>query len=117
MTIQQIKERLEREHPHQYDDKAVIEWVNDVERDVAMWLRTFEGVITEDAEQHNALTDEVMLNEPDIYVEYLIARISLANEEFDRYNTHSQLFDARYTEWRERYLRAHQPINRGTFKL
>lgn len=117
MTIQEIKDRLDREHPHQYGDEALIAWVNDVDRDVSMWLRPFEGLITEDAEQHDELDDEVMLNEPDVYVEYIISRIALANEEYDRYNNHSAIFNARYTEWKERYLRAHEPINRGTFKL
>lgn len=117
MTIQDIKTRLNREHPHQYDDAALFAWINDVERDIAMFFRPFEGVVTEDAEQHTALTDEVMLNEPDIYVEYLISKIALANEEYDRYNAHAALFDARYTEWKERYIRSHEPINRGTYKI
>ena len=117
MTIQDIKNRLTELHPNQYSDNMIIAWVNDVERDVSMFLRPFEGIITEESEKHDALTDEVMLEEPDIYVEYLISRICLANEEYDRYNNHAALFEARYTEWKDRYLRAHEPINRGTFKL
>lgn len=117
MTIQDIKNRLAEVHPHQYSDPMIIAWVNDVERDVSMFLRPFEGIITEESEKHDALTDEVMLEEPDVYVEYLISRICLANEEYDRYNNHAALFDARYTEWKERYLRAHTPIYAGKFKI
>lgn len=117
MTIREIKRRLDREFPHQYGDDALIDWVNDVDRDVSMFFRPFEGLIAEDTEQHDDLDDEVMLNEPDIYVEYAVSRIALANEEYDRYNNHAALFAARYAEWKERYLRAHEPINRGTFKL
>ncbi len=117
MTIQDIKTRLEKEHPNQYDDELIISWINDVERDIAMFLRTFEGIISEESEQHDALSDEVMLNEIDIYTEYVICRICLSNEEYDRYNNHAKIFDATYTDWKERYLRAHEPINRGTFKL
>lgn len=117
MTIADIKERLEKEHPNQYDDDLLIQWVNDVERDIAMFLRTFEGIITEESEEHDELTDDVMLNEPDLYTEYIICRVCLANEEYDRYNNHASLYDARLTDWKERYMRAHEPINKGTFKL
>ena len=117
MTIQDIKDRLDAEHPHQYGDDILIEWINDIERDISMFLRTFEGIITETSEKHDALTDDVMLEEPDIYVQYLICRICLANEEYDRYNVHTDIYNARLTDWKERYLRAHEPINRGTFKL
>lgn len=117
MTIQDIITRLEKEHPHQYDEDQVISWVNDVERDIAMFLRLFEGIIAEDSEMHDIPQDDVMLNEIDIYVEYIIARICLANEEYDRYNNHAAIFDQRLHEWKARYLRAHEPINRGTFRL
>lgn len=113
MTIQDIKNRVDREHPNQYTDDDIIAWVNDVERDVSMWLRPYEGIITEDAEQHSTLTDEVMLNEPDVYCEYVVSRICLANEEYDRYNVHSNLFNTRFTEFKERYIRSHRPIAAG----
>ena len=117
MTIQEIKSRLNEVHPHQYPDSMIIAWVNDVERDISMYLREFEGIITEESEQHSSLNDEVMLNEPDIYVEYLISRICLANEEYDRYNNHAAIFQARYSEWKDRYIRAHQPLFKGTYKI
>lgn len=117
MTIQDIKNRLAEVHPHQYSDPMIIAWVNDVERDISMYLRMFDGLAADESVRHDELTDEVMLEEPDIYVEYLISRICLANEEYDRYNNHAALFDVRYAEWKDRYLRAHEPINRGTFKL
>ena len=116
MTIQDIKDRLNREHPNQYTNDDIIAWVNDVERDISMWLRTFEGIITEESEQHSELTDEAMINEPDVYVEYIISRICLANEEYDRYNNHAALYNQRFTDWRERYLRAHMPIDEGGYK-
>lgn len=117
MTVQDIKTRLEAEHPHQYNEKMLVEWINDVERDIAMFLRTFEGIITEDSEHRIDYQDEVTLNEPDLYVQYLISRICLANEEYDRYNSHAALYNARFTDWKERYIRAHEPISRGTYKL
>lgn len=117
MTIQDIKDRLVKEHPNQYDDELIISWVNDVERDIAMFLRLFEGIITEDSEQHDDLSDDVMLNEIDIYTEYIICRICLSNEEYDRYNNHVKIYDAMYTDWRERYIRAHEPISSGGFKI
>lgn len=117
MTIQDIKNRLEKEHPHQYDDEILISWINDVEREIAMFLRLFEGIITEESEQHDALTDDVMLNEIDIYTEYVISRICMSNEEYERYSVHADFHNALMTAWKERYLRAHEPINRGTFKI
>ena len=117
MTIQEIKDRLSEEHPHQYKDKMIIEWVNDVERELSMFLRPYEGIYAETTEKHDDLSDTVMLEETDLYVQYLIARICLANEEYDRYNTHSDFYNARLQDWKDRYIRAHEPINRGTFKL
>ncbi len=117
MTVQEIKDRLSEEHPNQYSDTMILAWINDVERDLSMFLRPFEGIIAESAEKHDAMTDEVMLEEPDVYVQYLISRICLANEEYDRYNIHAEMYNARISDWKERYLRAHEPINRGTFKL
>ena len=117
MTIQDIIDRVEIEHPHQYSDEAIIAWVNDVERDIFMWLRTFEGIITEESEKHSSVDEAVMLNEPDLYAEYVVSRICLANEEYDRYNNHSALYNARMTDWKERYLRAHVPICKGKFLI
>ena len=117
MTVQEIKDRLSEEHPNQYKDETIIAWINDVERDISMFLRTFEGIITESSEKHDALTDDVMLEEPDLYVQYLISRICNANEEYDRYNAHADLYNQRLADWKERYIRAHEPINRGTYKL
>ncbi len=117
MTIQDIKNRLNKEHPNQYDDELIISWINDVERDIVMFLRLFEGIISEESEQHDSLTDEVMLNEIDVYTEYIICRICLSNEEYDRYNNHAAIFEQRLNEWKERYLRAHEPISRGSFKI
>ena len=117
MTIQQIKERLSEEHPNQYSDQMIITWINDVERDISMFLRTFEGIIAEKSEQHDALTDDVMLEEPDLYIQYLISRICIANEEYDRYNAHADLYNQRLTDWKERYIRAHRPMSNGAFKL
>lgn len=113
MTIQDIKDRVEIEYPNQYTDASLIMWVNDVERDISMWLRAYEGVITEESEKHTALTDSVMLQEPDLYAEYVISRICLSNEEYDRYNVHSDIYNTRMEEYRERYIRAHRPIESG----
>ena len=117
MTIQDVKDRVAREHPNQYTDADLIAWVNDVERDISMWLRTFEGIITEESEQHDALTDDVMINEPDVYAEYVISRICLANEEYDRYNNHAAIYNGSLTDWKERYLRSHMPICKGRIRI
>lgn len=113
MTIQEIKNRLSEEHPNQYGDDMLIEWINDVERDISEFLRTFDRTIAEPGEQHDELSDDVMVEEKDLYVQYLISRICMANEEYDRYNVHAELYNARLTDWKERYLRAHRPLYKG----
>lgn len=113
MTINDIKTRVDNERPNQYTSSQLIAWVNDVERDISMSLRPYEGIVTESSEQHDSLTDQVMLEEPDLYAEYVIARICLSDEEYDRYNIHAALYDERLTDWKERYIRAHRPISSG----
>lgn len=117
MTIQEIYNRLSEIHPNQYSTPLLISWVNDLEKDISVYLSLFHEPSAEPQEKLDKLSDEVTLDEPDIYVEYLISRICLANEEYDRYNTHAALFEARYSEWKDRYIREHQPINKGRFKV
>ena len=115
MTIQEIKSRLTEVHPNQYPDGMLIDWVNDVERDVCKYLKNFDD-IDRDA-MHTTLADEVLVDDPNVYVEYLISRICLANEEYDRYNNHAALYNVHIADWKDAYIRSHEPKYRGTYKI
>ena len=66
---------------------------------------------------HTLKTEEVLIDEPQIYVPYVISQICLANEEYDRYNNHAMIFQSRYQDWKDAYIRTHMPVCKGRVRL
>lgn len=48
----------------------------------------------------------------DIYEKYLSAQIDLANNEFERYNISSTVYNTAYNEFERAYNRAHTPLKK-----
>ena len=117
MTIRQIFRRVEEQFPHGYKDGLLLAWINDLERDIAEVFTHYKGTEQYTFENHTSLDEDVQIEEPQIYVPYLIAQICLANQEYDHYNNHSQIFMAKYQDWRDQYIREHMPVSQGTYKL
>lgn len=117
MTIRDISNRVNIQFPHSYENPMIIEWVNDLERAIAEVLKHYEGNEEYTFINHTDMEDEVQIDRPEIYVSWIISQICLANEEYDRYNNHAALFQAKYQDWKDEYLRTHLPINQGKFKL
>ena len=117
MTIQNILDRVQLQLPHQYPDDLMIQWVNELEKDIVEVLTHYED--TEDLEPvpHTAKTDDILIDEPQIYVPYLIAQVCLANEEYDRYNNHAMVFQSRYQDWKDSHIRTHMPVCKGRVRV
>lgn len=113
MTIQAIIDRVAEEFPHSYGTKALLAWTNDLERDIAEVLRHYIDGDEPMTEAHRITDEEVQIARPDIYVPWLISQICLANEEYDRYNNHMAIFQARYQDWKDEYSRTHRQAYRG----
>lgn len=56
-------------------------------------------------------TDELIAKAPDeiIYTYWLMAKIDLFSEEFDKYNQDNALFEEAYNTFKKRYHRQHKP--------
>ena len=117
MTIKEIFKRVEDQFPHNYTSDVLMAWLNDLERDIAEVFTHYKGTEEYTFTNHTDLDENVQIAEPQIYVPYLIAQICLANQEYDRYNNNSQIFVAKYQDWRDKYIREHMPQYRGTYKL
>ena len=117
MTIRDVFNRVSNQFPNSYGDDQFIDWINDLERSIAEVFRHYNGKEGYRFTNHESMDEEVQLERPEIYVPWVISQICLSNEEYDRYNNHAMIFQARYQDWREEYLRKHLPVNRGTWKL
>lgn len=113
MKVKDICERVSREHPHGYERPDLLAWINDLERDIAEVFTHYKGTEDYAFNEHEDMDEEVQVSEPRIYVPYVIAQICLANEEYDRYNNYSAVFEAAYQDWKDRYIREHMPKYKG----
>ncbi len=118
MTIQTVFSRLNKQFVHQYDSEILMAWINDLERDISQRFLypTFSSTPTEYTERISE-SDDLIAEDPDIYIQYLICQICLANEEYDRYNNHMAIFNQKMQEWKDWYIRTHRPVYKGKFKV
>lgn len=117
MIIRDLLDRVEKEFAHQYESDLLIAWLNELERDIEDFLSGFEGNEDHTFTPHTSVSDSLQIEEPQIYLPFLIAQVCLANEEYDRYNNHVEIFLAKYQDWKDRYIRKHMPVSRGKLKL
>ena len=117
MTVQQIADRVKTQFPHSYDDDMVLTWVNDLERVIAEVFTHYVDTASYEFTEHTKMSDTVQLARPEIYVPWVISQICLANEEYNRYNNHIAVFDGKYNDWKDEYIRTHMPVQKGRFIL
>ena len=117
MTIREIIKRVEKQFPHNYTDDVLLAWTNDLERDIAEVFTHFEDTKNYTFTNHTDIDENVQIDEPQIYVPYLISQICLANEEYDRYNNHAEIFQARYQDWKDKHIRKNKPVFKGTYRI
>lgn len=106
MTINDVFEYTEKMYPCQYESDVKLMWVNQLEKEIADFLKLFGEVETY---PHTVTTDEILIEEPDIYALYIGARADFANGEYARYNNKVAQFNAFMEEWQARYMRDHKP--------
>lgn len=123
MTIQEVIDRVDELAPNQYTDDQKMHWLTDLDGKVFHEVfRTHEpgfGMMYpfdayEDAE-HDLLIPPPYAS--DIYVNYLLSRISEANAEIQKYNLYSQLFNSEYQAFVNWFNRTHKPKSAGGWKF
>ena len=102
--------------PNQYSNNLKLTWINQLEKEIYDFLSQFEGEWDEPTE-HSLLTDDLMIDEPDIYALYIGARADFANAEYARYNNKVAQFNTFFEEWKARFLRNHKTIGRRYIRI
>lgn len=99
MTIQALIDKVKEEKPNTFTTEKILEFVNEIESDVAEQIAVdFEDYTSED------LDEELLVPAPynRLYVSYLKAQIDYANEEYPSYqlNADQHLQDfADFVNW------------------
>ena len=108
MTISELFTYTEDQFPSQYPNSLKLIWVNQLEKEITDYLLHFD----EDAEApvHTELTDDLQIDEPDIYALYIAARVDFANGEYARYNNKVAQFNTFFDDWKGRYIRNNAPL-------
>ena len=113
MNIRDIINRVNIQFPNSYDKDMILAWINDLERDIAEFFTHFKGTEDYIFTEHTSVEEEPQVQEPRIYVPYVISQVCLANEEYDRYNNHAAVFQSAYQDWKDQYIREHMPRYKG----
>lgn len=87
MTIQNLIDKVQEEKPNTFSTDKLIEFVNEIETDVAEQL----SIELEEYTSDN-LNDELLVPAPynRLYVSYLKAQIDYANEEYPSYQLNAE---------------------------
>lgn len=102
--------------PDQYSPDLKLVWVNQLEKEIYDFLKQYEGN-TEEPSPHTDLSEDTLIDEPDVYALYVSARADFANAEYARYNNKVAQFNAFFEEWKSRYTRSHRTIGRRYIRI
>ena len=116
MTINELFAYTEEMFPCQYSSSLKLKWVNQLEKDIYDFLTGFEGDL-DDLEPHTALTEDLQIDEPDIYALYISARADFSNAEYARYNNKVAQFNTFFDEWKARYIRTHRTSGKRYIRI
>lgn len=107
MTINELFTYTEEMFPCQYSSNLKLIWVNQLEKDIYDFLEGYD-VELDPLEPHTALTEDLLIDEPDIYALYISARADFANAEYARYNNKVAQFNTFFDEWKARFARVNK---------
>ena len=96
MTIQELIDKVQEEKPNSFDTEKLIEFINEIESDVAEQLSDdFDPYTTDD------LQEELIVRYPydRLYVSYLKAQIDYANEEYPSYQLNADQHGVDFTDF------------------
>lgn len=95
-------------NPHQFADETLMMWTDELENEISSYIE-FNYVTEEEDEPTEPtepdINDDLLIDEPSLYIEFLSNKIDLANREYDSANNHAVMFNSLYNNWREKYFR------------
>ena len=126
MTLNEILTNVKELKPNQFEDKALLEWINTiegkVENEVLCMREEDERIKTLGYKKYTEETDmrtELLVPDPytDLYRYYLFAMIDLTNEETDRYANDMLMFNNSWTEFANYWYRTHKTALQQRFRV
>ena len=105
MTIKELIDKVKEEKPNSFTNVKLLEFVNEVEENVAEELRDDEF------EPYTAVDDtELLVQAPydDLYVYYLKAQIDYSNEEYPSYQLNAEQYNACFDSFADWVVRTGQ---------
>lgn len=142
MKISELFTLLQNEYPHQYDNTLLMLWLNECEKDIFRYLQEFHSkseylpypvrgdgrLMTdfyvgrprrhqEQFKPHTNDQEELLVDEPTMYLSWLESKIDYANSEFDRYNNHAMMYSTLNDAWKRDYIRNNMPKRRGLIRV
>lgn len=121
MKVADVLQQYNTDRPNQVEDERKLQWLRTLDAQVLREvIHTHEGTKNGEEEDvddllHNFGMDTVLLiPEPygDVYTHYLDEQIALMNNDIDRYNTSSTLYNNAYLTYQQWYNRTHRPMRR-----
>ena len=113
MTIQAIINKVQEEKPNTFTTEKLLEFINEIESDVAEQINVdFEDYTTDD------LDEELLVPAPynRLYVSYLKAQVDYANEEYPSYQLNADQHMQDFTDFVNWIVRTSQS-DRITFPI
>ena len=109
-TMREVIDGADREYRNGIDRERKRSWLCDLDRTIRdTVIGTHEGEwmlrpYTQEDEDRELICDDRQ-----VYVKYLIAQIDLANAEIERYNNNAAVFERALDNWVKAYHRWHMP--------
>ena len=106
MTVGQVIENVKNiKDASPYEDDLLITYIDRIENILLTEIQNKpETTLINDSEL------SVKGKYKEIYEQYVIAQIDVANQEFDLYNNDIALFEATYENYRRDYIRNNRPV-------
>lgn len=96
MTIQKLIDKVQEEKPNTFDTEKLLEFINEIESDVAEQINVdFDDYTTDN------LSEELLVPAPynRLYVSYLKAQVDYANEEYPSYQLNAEQHMQDFTDF------------------
>lgn len=124
MTINGLITEVDDLKPNAYEDAQKIRWLNKVEGRIYHEIiknRTTDERLEEyeyrEFEENVSMDTELLAQEPysDLYIYYLMSMIDMHNEEYERYQNASQMFNEAYQSFANYWYRTHDAVGASEF--
>lgn len=125
MTINELISEVDELKPNTYGDEQKLKWINKVEGTIFKEIilthepdGELEDVEFTEYTSKTNMDTKLLVREPysDLYKYYLFSMIDMHNEEYDRYQNSSQMFNESYQQFANFWNRTHRSLGPRSWK-